>query len=124
MAYQKLERDTWHPFFDNISKVMGPGRKMELEVVGLDIGDQIEAGECQLSGMTYETQEDTFYLYINDHGEDVTHTIAHPQEIWVDAMDTGLQEVIILDGEHKHFLRLQEPTALPEGKGAGQPQPQ
>ena len=42
MTIRKLEKSKWHAFFDGLSKML-EGKRAEIEVASLALGDQIEA---------------------------------------------------------------------------------
>ena len=51
MAIRKLEKTEWSPFFHRISKVL-IGKRAEIEIASLALGDQIEAEWLPLIGIT------------------------------------------------------------------------
>ena len=53
MQARKLDRSEWQAYFDRISKQIG-GRRVEIEVASLDIGDQIGVEWVPLKGVTYD----------------------------------------------------------------------
>jgi hypothetical protein len=57
MATLKLEKEAWHPYFDNITKIL-EGKRVEVEVASLKIGDQIEAEWLPLIGIAYDHKDD------------------------------------------------------------------
>jgi hypothetical protein len=50
MEIRKLERDRWKAFFDLVSKGL-VGKRVEVEVASMKIGDQIEAEWLPLLGI-------------------------------------------------------------------------
>ena len=61
MHIRKLERDRWKPFFDLVSKAL-VGKRVEVEVASIKIGDQIEAEWLPLLGIVYEPRSDAIYV--------------------------------------------------------------
>jgi len=111
--FLKLPPQKWHDFFDGMTKVMR-GKRVEIEVVGLDLGDQIEASSLPLNGITYEPREDVLYVYTEPATGDLDHAIAKPREVFVEMGPAGVSQVVVVDVEgHKQFIRLRSPLALP-----------
>ena len=57
MSVQQVDRSGWGVFFDTFTKSL-PGKRAEVEVASLDLGDQIEAEWAPLIGMTYDHKND------------------------------------------------------------------
>lgn len=115
--YLPVARENWQPFFDSFTKAV-TGRQVEIEVIGLDLGDQIEAEWLPLNGLTYEAKSDTFYVFADLQEGDLDHAIAHPREIFVGTAAGGIEQVVIMDDDgHKHIIRMREPVPvmLPSG---------
>lgn len=111
--YRSLSEERWQDFFDDITNTL-QGRQVEIEVVGLDLGDQIQAEWLSLNGLTYDPNDDTFYVYLEDTDMMFDHGISHPKEILVHQGPTGLDQVIVVDGDgRRHLVRLREPLELP-----------
>ncbi len=51
MAVRTIEKDEWHGYFDRISHAV-IGKRAEIEVASLELGDQIEASWVLLLGTT------------------------------------------------------------------------
>lgn len=113
--YRTLSEESWGEFFDSITRSL-QGRQVEIEVVGLDLGDQIQAEWLPLNGLTYDPNDDTFYVYIEDNENSFDHGIAHPREILVHQGPTGLDHVVVVDGDgRRHIVRFRQPLELPAG---------
>jgi hypothetical protein len=112
----QLPQDRWAHFFDGFTRALF-GKLVEIEVIGLDLGDQIQAEWLPLNGLTYDRHDDTLYVYIEEtEGRDLDHAIAHPREVHVQLGPTGLERVIAIDADRRqHIVRLREPLALPPG---------
>lgn len=111
--YHRIARTGWQAFFDAVESSVR-GQRVEVEVVGLDIGDQIEAEWLPLDGLTYDPGDDTFYVAF-DQPEPTEHAVEHPREILVHtAPSGGVDQVIAVDDEgRRHIIRLRQPIALP-----------
>lgn len=112
MSFLQLPTAKWHEFFDEISRVMR-GRLVEVEVAGLDLGDQIVAEWVPLNGLAYEPKEDVLYVY-TEPADGVDHAIPHPREILIDLEPAGVTQVVVADADgREQFVRLRAPLALP-----------
>jgi len=111
MTIKALPKSEWESFFDRVSKTLG-AKAAEIEVAGLDIGDQIEAEWLPLTGLAYDPKDDVFNVIAAD---ELDHLIRRPREIYVDLQVDGLHSVEIVDADdHKQIVQLKEPLALPE----------
>ena len=111
-GYAPVAREKWPSFFDAFTKVL-EGRQVEIEIVGLGLGDQIEAEWLPLNGLTYDPKADTFYVYLEGAEQDLGHAIAHPREILVRTGPGGIEEVVAVDAdENKHIVHLRQPLLL------------
>ena len=112
MSFLQLPPAKWREFFDEMSGVMR-GRLVEVEVAGLDLGDQIVAEWLPLNGMAYEPKEDVLYVY-TEPADGIDHAIPHPREVLVDLEPAGVTQVVVADADgRKQFVRLRAPLALP-----------
>lgn len=113
MPFHQLPRARWQEFFDDLTRVIDRTTRVDIEVIGLDVGDQIEAQDMTLNGLTYEAKSDTFYVYSDGAGNSVDHAIPHPREIWVELGPGGLSRVVVKDtAGHQQFVTMKEPLAL------------
>jgi uncharacterized protein DUF5335 len=115
---QEIPRDTWRPYFDELSKTLGTV-EATVEVVGPDIGAQIEAERLVLTGLTYDDRDDVVVIGLDAPGdppEDLERMVEHPQKILVATGDTPPIEMTIdiQDAqEHQTIIRVVRPPALP-----------
>ena len=104
-----LPQSEWRGFFDRVSKAL-LGKRAEIEVASLDLGDQIIAEWVPVLGITYDSQDDLLDVGL-DPG---SHLIRHPKQILVDEEPTGLASVAVVDEEGtRQVIRLREPLTLP-----------
>jgi hypothetical protein len=109
MTIRKLEKSTWRPFFDRISDGL-LGKRAEIEVASLDIGDQIEAEWLPIYGIVYDHKDDIIEIAL----EDLDHLVRSPREVYIDDGLTGLASVEIINGEgRKEIIQLRDPLMLP-----------
>jgi hypothetical protein len=106
---QKLEKSIWRPYFDSVSKVL-TGKRAEIEVAALDLGDQIEAEWLPLAGITYDPKNDLIEVAL----EGVDHLINHPREVWVEAQGVDVSSIEIVDANGaRQIIMLKDPLMLP-----------
>jgi hypothetical protein len=109
MSVQQVDRSGWSVFFDNFTKSL-PGKRAEVEVASLDLGDQIEAEWAPLIGITYDHKDDLIEVAL----EGVDHLILEPKEVYVDFDVGGLIGVEVIDSEGaRQIIKLKDPLALP-----------
>lgn len=109
MHIRKLERDRWKPFFDLVSKGL-VGKRVEVEVASMKIGDQIGAEWLPLLGIVYEPRSDTIYLAMAG----LEHTIEHPREVHGEELPLEVTTMAIVDADGVlHILLLRDPLMLP-----------
>jgi hypothetical protein len=113
-TYVTISKERWQSFFDVFTKVL-QNRRVEIEVIGLDLGDQIEAEWLPLNGLTYDPKADTFYVYLGNVDRNFDHAVSQPREILVRLGAGGLEQVIVVDaGAYEHIVRLRRPIELPQ----------
>jgi Family of unknown function (DUF5335) len=111
MATRKLDKAAWRGFSDRVSKAL-VGKRAEIEVASLALGDQVEAEWLPLLGITYDPKDDIFEVAL-DGGVD--HIITAPRALYVDEDAPGaLVNLEIVDGEDvRHIIVLRDPLMLP-----------
>ncbi len=108
MITRKLEPSQWQPYFDRASRRLAGGRA-EIEIIGEDIGDQLQA-DITLLGLSYDPHDRALTIA----GEALDHRISDPQEIYVEEDAGQLQSFEVLDQEgHKQLIKLQPTLDLP-----------
>ena len=113
MATRIIDRQDWQHYFDHLSSVM-PTFMVEIEVAGLDIGDQIEGEWVPMTGISYDPKSDLLTVEL-DNGRGM-HNIDKPQQVVVEEDDAGLLSIEVKCGHgHIHVLRLKTPLELPKG---------
>jgi hypothetical protein len=115
---QEIQRDAWRGYFDELTRVLGTV-EATVEVVGRDVGDQIEAERQLLTDISYDDQGDVLVVGLEkpgDQPERVEHRIEHPQRVLVATGEPPPLEMTfdVVDGEqHQWLIRLERPPALP-----------
>jgi hypothetical protein len=92
MINHSIDKNQRKEFFDQLSKKM-QNQQVEIEVAGLEIGDQIEEAWCQLQGVFYDPKKDM--LTIN--APDFEHSILKPQDVISLEEGNAIKAVVIKD---------------------------
>jgi hypothetical protein len=109
MTIRNLEKSEWRPFFDGISKLL-EGKRAEIEVASLALGDQIEAEWLPLLGLAYDPKDDLFEVTLGG----VDHMIPQPREIHIDDNVGRLMSIEVVDADaSKQIIKLRDPLMLP-----------
>lgn len=112
MATRELERSRWKDYFDSVSERIGSER-VEVEVEGMELGDQIEIEWMALNGLAYDPKDDLFEVVTDA----VDHLIHHPRSIYVDDSIEGLHSVEVIDADgNKQIIMLKVPLKLPSSR--------
>jgi hypothetical protein len=110
MATVKLDKAAWQKYFDQMSKTQLVGKQVEIEVMSLKLGDQIEQEWIQLLGISYDPKNDLVEILV----EGLDHLIRKPREVWVDHGAAGLASIEVVDADDvRQLIRLREPLMLP-----------
>jgi hypothetical protein len=109
MSIKKLEKAAWHPYFDHMSKIL-EGKRAEIEVASLKIGDQIEAEWLPIYGITYDPKDDLIEIVL----EGLDHMIRKPREVYVDQEAVLLSSMEVIDADdQRQIVKLRDPLMLP-----------
>ncbi len=104
-----VPQSEWRSFFDLASKAL-LGKRAEVEVASLDLGDQIVAEWVPMIGITYDSRDDLLEIALD--GAD--HLIRGPRQIVVDEGPTGLTSVAVTDADGvTQVVRMKDPLMLP-----------
>jgi hypothetical protein len=109
MITQKLEKSEWRPFLDHLSKML-EGKRAEIEVASLKLGDQIEAEWLPFFGIVYDPKDDIIEVALEGHD----HIIYKPRELYFaeEAGEFMALEVVDAEGE-REIIKLKDPLMLP-----------
>ena len=109
MAVRTLEKSEWHGYFDRVSRAL-LGKRAEIEVASLELGDQIEAEWVPVIGITYDQKDDVLEIVLLG----LDHLIPKPRQIFVDEGLTGPSSLEVVDHAGvRHIVQLREPLMLP-----------
>ncbi len=114
MATRTIEKTDWAAYLNRVSKELG-ACLAEVEVAGLDIGDQIEAEWVTLAGMSYDPKDDVVAVdLVSQDDKPVERLVNKPVELVADETVEGLASLVVADADgERTILRLKKPLALP-----------
>lgn len=116
MTTRKLDKKQWRTFFDRVTKML-EGKRAEIEVVSLRLGDQIEAEWLPLLGIAYDPNDDIVEIAL----EGLDHLIPNPREIYVEEGPETVEALEIVDADDvRQIVRLRDPLMLPASAQAKQ----
>jgi hypothetical protein len=96
-----------------MSKILD-GKRAEVEVASLKIGDQVEAEWLPLIGIVYDPKDDLIEVAL----EGLDHLIYKPKEVYVDQEAVLLTSMEVVDADDVHqIIRLRDPLMLPPPAG-------
>jgi hypothetical protein len=106
---RKLEKTEWRRFFDWVSKGL-VGKRAEIEIASLALGDQIEAEWLPLLGITFDPKNDILEIALDG----LDHLISRPREIYIDDSAGVLSSLEVIDSDGiSQIVQLREPLLLP-----------
>ncbi len=115
MTVRMLEKTEWHGYFDRMAKAL-LGKRAEIEVASLELGDQIEAEWVALLGVAYNSKNDVLEIAVDG----LDHLVPKPRQIYVDEGLAGLDSFeVVGHAGVRHIVRLREPLMLPAASTAG-----
>jgi hypothetical protein len=100
MAFYRIDRRGWQAFCDTFSHAL-VGKRAEIEVASLDLGDQIVAEWLPLRGISYDRKDDVVVIALDG----VDHMIRSPREFHAD--------YVVDDEDRRQIIRFADPLALP-----------
>ena len=79
---REIPRAEWRGYFDDFSRAI-PDLVATVEVLGKEVGAQVEAASSRLTGITYDDGDDIVVIGVDvrDAHEDLEHIVYHPQKI-------------------------------------------
>jgi hypothetical protein len=100
MSTREVQRDEWREFFDSFSQ-QHQGWLVTIEMLGPDLGDQVEARQLPLEGITVESGDggDTQIEIIAGHNPDshISHTVTSPKRVWLKQTEEGADEALEIE---------------------------
>ena len=109
MSVHQVAKNDWKAFFDTMTGTL-LGRRAEVEVASLDLGDQIEAQWAPLIGIVYDPKSNVIEVAL----EGIDHLILDPREVYVDFDVGGLVGLEVIDADDsRQIIKLKDALALP-----------
>src|SRR6202051_3098735 len=106
---RQLEKSQWRAYFDRMSKAL-LGKRAEIEVASLKLGDQIEVEWLPLLGISYDPKDNVIQIAL----EGVEHLIYKPREMYVEEEGLELSSLEVIDAEGtRQIIVLKDPMMLP-----------
>jgi len=116
MPTQEILRDEWARYFEQFSR-RHQGWLVTVEILGLDIGDQVQVRDLPLEGITVETSDDGDEITIiagSRPDARISHTICAPLRVWVKQNELGADEALEIESPAGAILVRFRAAALPE----------
>lgn len=112
METRRMEKIEWQNYFDFVSRDL-PTMQVEIEVAGLEFGDQIQAEWTPLVGISYDPKDDVLFV----HTAALDHAIHDPQDIVLEGDETEIRSITVRDAEGStQTVRFKEALALPSAR--------
>ena len=109
MTIQRIEPSRWAGFLGTVSETL-IGKRAEVDVLSVDLGDQRVAEWLPLLGISHDPKDDLLAVHLTG----VEHMIQRPRELYADFAVGGLVSLEIIDGEgRRRIVTLRDPVALP-----------
>jgi hypothetical protein len=106
---ERLDRAAYRPYFDHVSRLL-EGRRADIDITALNIGDQIAAKQLPLLGVSYDPHDDSIAIMV----EGLNHMVRHPREVFVQTEGSVLSSMEVIDADGvSHIVRFSEPLMLP-----------
>ena len=113
MADREIPRDEWAAFFDSFSR-QHEGWLSTVEVLGTDIGAQVEARDQPLFGIVADLkkQEAITILLGHKRGDHLAHTVDAPLHVRLKETEEGAHEALYIESKQgvTTLLRFRSPA--------------
>ena len=110
MITQQIPKDEWPTFFDNFSR-KHEGWLVNLQILGPDVGAQMQEEELALEGITDEWDEvegNTILIMTGSRPDDhITHSISRPTEVSLEQTDEGADVALAIKAADGNTALLQ-----------------
>lgn len=110
MAIRRLERNEWRGFCIRASRYF-LGKQVEIEVLSMEIGAQLEARRLPLIGLEYDAKNDVLELLAGE----LDHLVRAPRELYVDEGEIDVVTLQIVDADGvRQIVTMRDPLMLPD----------
>ncbi len=118
MITQQIPKNEWPKFFDTFSR-KHEGWLVNLQILGPEIGAQVEGRELALEGITYENEGSSrdmiIFLLGREPDDHLAHVINRPIEVNLEQTDEGADAVLAINAaDGTTALLAFRSAALPE----------
>ncbi|MBO9519363.1 MAG: DUF5335 family protein [Porphyrobacter sp.] len=108
MAATELDRERWASFLQNITGSL-TGKQVEIEVLSLNLGAQIEAEWLTLIGISYDRKDDVIEVALDG----LDHLIHSPRALLIDYDVGDVTAIEIVDAdENRQIVKFRAPLGL------------
>jgi len=112
METKIVKRDKWQSYFDMLTKSL-EGKRVTIDVGALKTGEQVEAEDLVLLGITYDPRDDLIEVSM----EDLDHMIRSPRNVQIAFGDKGVEAIQITNKDGgQQIVHLKDPLLLPAPK--------
>ena len=120
MRSHEIPQNQWIPFFNELSK-RHQGDHVTVELMGRDIGDQREAQDQALLGITVDPPTGACKIDVmmgDAGGVNIAHEIAHPIHVRLAQNDDGRDAAVEIESDSGpatlvRFIRSEGSTSVP-----------
>jgi hypothetical protein len=109
---REIPREEWRKYFDDFSRDI-PELTATVEVVGEEVGAQLEVAGSRLTGISYDDRDDVLVIGLDAPGgtpEDLERVVYNPLRIMVEEEDGREIVYDVEDAEHTQTLLRLEPA--------------
>ncbi len=96
----ELPKESWASYLEDISKNL-PASEVVIEVIGEDIGDQVEAAWLPLRFLSYDPRDDVFEVAVGGRDPEypvvLRHLVHRPRRLWVDEEEGVLPRFVLVE---------------------------
>lgn len=108
MKNRIINKADYTKYFDDFSKKI-KNQRVEIEVLGLDIGNQIETESVLLEGLSYDSENETLFI----HTPHLDHAVNHPNKIIAAEEGATITSFSIADrAGYTHLVKFRQPLAM------------
>lgn len=116
MPTQEILREEWARYFEEFSR-RHEGWLVTVEIMGLDIGDQVQVRNLPLEGIVVERSDNGDEMTViagSRPGARISHTITAPSRVWVKQNEQGADEALEIESPSGAVLVRFKSAVLPE----------
>jgi len=104
-----VDKEDWASFLEWVTQSLSGGR-VEIDVLALDIGAQVQARALPLLGLAYDRKSDVIEVALDG----LDHLIHRPRELTAHEEEDGLTSIrVVVDDDVVQIIKLTGPLNLP-----------